>query len=134
MIEHTNANMCPIPLPPRTALPGVITRVSSVITLYRYPSINMLQMLQHILPENFGLILLLYLNSKIVLVMDLKATKYVKIRELACNDVQKVADSLNVNLTHLNFDRLNFGETNAFDVFYNADVALVDVSIQKRKS
>ncbi|EFO16953.1 hypothetical protein LOAG_11550 [Loa loa] len=66
--------------------------------------------------------------------MDLKATKYVKIRELACNDVQKVADSLNVNLTHLNFDRLNFGETNAFDVFYNADVALVDVSIQKRKS
>ncbi|EFO16952.1 hypothetical protein, variant [Loa loa] len=65
MIEHTNANMCPIPLPPRTALPGVITRVSSVITLYRYPSINMLQMLQHILPENFGLILLLYLNSKV---------------------------------------------------------------------
>lgn len=31
--------------------------------------------------------------------MDLKAAKNMKIREMACNDVQKVADSLNVNLT-----------------------------------
>lgn len=31
--------------------------------------------------------------------MDLKAAKNMKVREMACNDVQKVADSLNVNLT-----------------------------------
>ncbi|VDO56146.1 unnamed protein product [Onchocerca flexuosa] len=65
--------------------------------------------------------------------MDLKAAKNMKIREMACNDVQKVADSLNVNLTQLDFDRLDFGETNALDVFYNADVALVDVSIAQQQ-
>uniref|UniRef100_A0A1I8EY62 DUF4071 domain-containing protein n=1 Tax=Wuchereria bancrofti TaxID=6293 RepID=A0A1I8EY62_WUCBA len=65
--------------------------------------------------------------------MDLKAAKNMKIREMACSDVQKVADSLNVNLTHLDFDRLDFGETNALDVFYNADVALVDVSIAQQQ-
>uniref|UniRef100_A0A183ER91 DUF4071 domain-containing protein n=1 Tax=Gongylonema pulchrum TaxID=637853 RepID=A0A183ER91_9BILA len=56
------------------------------------------------------------------LIMDLKAAKNMKAREMACSDVQKVADSLNVNLT-----------TNALDVFYNADVALVDVSITQQQ-
>ncbi|VDK54003.1 unnamed protein product [Gongylonema pulchrum] len=64
----------------------------------------------------------LFVFLQIVLIMDLKAAKNMKAREMACSDVQKVADSLNVNLT-----------TNALDVFYNADVALVDVSITQQQ-
>uniref|UniRef100_A0A915PW91 mitogen-activated protein kinase kinase kinase n=1 Tax=Setaria digitata TaxID=48799 RepID=A0A915PW91_9BILA len=120
MAEQPNADICPIPLPPRTAPPGIITRVPPAITS---PS------------DKHTASVAAHFSRKlqIVLVMDLKAAKNMKIREMACSDVQKVADSLNVNLTHLDFDRLDFGETNALDVFYNADVALVDVSIAQQQ-
>ncbi|VDM07962.1 unnamed protein product [Wuchereria bancrofti] len=122
MAEQPNADICPIPLPPRTAPPGVITRVPSTIT-------------SPISTDKYATNAAAHFARKlqIVLVMDLKAAKNMKIREMACSDVQKVADSLNVNLTHLDFDRLDFGETNALDVFYNADVALVDVSIAQQQ-
>lgn len=122
MAEQPNAVICPIPLPPRTAPPGVITRVPSTIT-------------SPISTDKYATNAAAHFARKlqIVLVMDLKAAKNMKIREMACSDVQKVADSLNVNLTHLDFDRLDFGETNALDVFYNADVALVDVSIAQQQ-
>ncbi|ETN69821.1 hypothetical protein NECAME_15081 [Necator americanus] len=52
---------------------------------------------------------------------------------MALKDVQNVADTLNVNLTQIDFDRLDFGEANALDTFYNADVALVDVTVQQQQ-
>ncbi|CAJ0577881.1 unnamed protein product, partial [Mesorhabditis spiculigera] len=70
---------------------------------------------------------------QVVLVIDLKVQKHVRQRELAANDVQKVTDQLNVHLTRIEFDRLDFGETNTLDTFYNADVALVDVSVPQQQ-
>ncbi|KAK0419184.1 hypothetical protein QR680_013999 [Steinernema hermaphroditum] len=66
---------------------------------------------------------------QVVMVIDGKVQKYLKAREMACTDVQRVADSLNINLTRIDFDRLDFGETNTLDTFYNADVVIVDVTI-----
>ncbi|VDN59078.1 unnamed protein product [Dracunculus medinensis] len=63
----------------------------------------------------------------------MKTGKYWKIRELASTDIQRAADSLNVKLSRIDFDRLDFGETNALDIFYSADIALVDVSIVQQQ-
>ncbi|KHN79208.1 Mitogen-activated protein kinase kinase kinase 15 [Toxocara canis] len=122
MAEYSNMDVCPIPLPPRCAPSNTLSRLP--------PTLN-----SPVPPEKPSSSSSAHCSRKlqIVLIIDQKAAKNLRVREMACNDVQKVADSLNVNLTRLDFDRLDFGETNALDVFYNADVALVDVSITQQQ-
>uniref|UniRef100_A0A915CBK4 mitogen-activated protein kinase kinase kinase n=1 Tax=Parascaris univalens TaxID=6257 RepID=A0A915CBK4_PARUN len=123
MAEYSSMDVCPLPLPPRCAPSGALSRLPTTNVNSPVPP-------EKAAPSCPGHS---FRKLQIVLIIDQKAAKNLRVREMACNDVQKVADSLNVNLIRLDFDRLDFGETNALDVFYNADIALVDVSITQQQ-
>ncbi|KAL3093153.1 hypothetical protein niasHT_022603 [Heterodera trifolii] len=70
---------------------------------------------------------------KTVLVMDKKVQKCLRVREMACQEIEAMAAMLNVNLQLIDFDRLDFGESSTLDNFYNADIALIDFSITQQQ-
>ncbi|WKX93123.1 hypothetical protein Q1695_010844 [Nippostrongylus brasiliensis] len=118
--DFQNTELCPIPLPPRS---GVVTAAAP--SFQRIPASPA--------PGGEKMATNFTRKLQVVIVIDQKVQKNLRVREMALKDVQNVADSLNVNLTQIDFDRLDFGEANALDTFYNADVALVDVTVQQQQ-
>ncbi|CAN7988829.1 unnamed protein product [Ixodes hexagonus] len=55
-------------------------------------------------------------------------------RRAAYEEVQKASRCVGAELHELPFKKLDFGETKVLDLFYNADVAVVDVSIQDQRN
>lgn len=55
-------------------------------------------------------------------------------RKAAYSDVEKACNSVKVDFCQMNFEKLDFGETEYLDRFYNADVAIVDMSIQLQQA
>nr|XP_045590226.1 mitogen-activated protein kinase kinase kinase 15-like isoform X3 [Procambarus clarkii] len=65
----------------------------------------------------------------VVCVLDLSHTERQHHRRKAWDEVKASCLSVNANCYHIQFEKLDFGETNVLDQFYNADVAIVDLSI-----
>ncbi|XP_064489363.1 mitogen-activated protein kinase kinase kinase 15-like isoform X7 [Ornithodoros turicata] len=55
-------------------------------------------------------------------------------RKAAYEEIQKAARCIGGALHELPFKKLDFGETKVLDLFYNADVAIVDVSMQDQRN
>lgn len=67
---------------------------------------------------------------EVVCVMDLSTPEGLKSRTLAYEAIHKACTSLNAKFVLASFEKLDFGETNVLDLFYNADVCIVDISVQ----
>ena len=63
--------------------------------------------------------------------IDLHKSHHHPEREQAFDDVKfACSDIPDCVVHHIQFEKLDFGETNVLDKFYNADVAIIDLSVQ----
>lgn len=62
------------------------------------------------------------------------STENLQHRKCAFEEIKQACGMVNANLTRIQFEKLDFGETTVVEAFYNADVAVVDYSIQIQQS
>ncbi|XP_025195164.1 mitogen-activated protein kinase kinase kinase 15 isoform X3 [Melanaphis sacchari] len=70
----------------------------------------------------------------IVCIIDVVQSSNLAHRKRALEEVKQASMIVNANLFIVLFEKLDFGETAELDTFYNADVAIVDLSIQFQQS
>jgi mitogen-activated protein kinase kinase kinase 5 len=74
-------------------------------------------------------------RMEVVIVIDLTpTTDNFQHRKMAYEDIKLACNSVNANLQLLQFEKIDFGETNSLENFYNSDVALVDLSVMYQQS
>lgn len=70
----------------------------------------------------------------VVCVIDILQSESLQHRKCALEEIKQASSLVNSNFQHIQFEKLDFGETNVLDTFYNADVAIVDLSVQIQQS
>lgn len=67
-------------------------------------------------------------------VIDTVQPEGVEHRKCALDELKQACSLVNANLQLIQFKKLDFGETNVLETFYNADVAVMDLSVQLQQS
>ncbi|XP_013777721.1 mitogen-activated protein kinase kinase kinase 5-like isoform X3 [Limulus polyphemus] len=68
-------------------------------------------------------------HINVAVVIDLTVSVGLNHRRGAYEEIQKACNHIGATVHHVPFQKLDFGEANVLDLFYNADVAVVDLSI-----
>ncbi|GIZ01939.1 hypothetical protein CEXT_738151 [Caerostris extrusa] len=72
-------------------------------------------------------------KKDVVCVIDLTIPDF-RARQKAYEEIEKACQAVGAVFHHVQFEKLDFGEMNVLDLFYNADVAIVDLSILDQQS
>ncbi|XP_053660184.1 mitogen-activated protein kinase kinase kinase 15 [Anopheles marshallii] len=70
----------------------------------------------------------------IAVVIDCEKSAYLNHRKAALEEVRQACAQVGANLQQLQFEILDFGDLNTLEYFYNADVVVVDLSVQTQQS
>lgn len=70
----------------------------------------------------------------IACIIDLSQTEFLPQRKKAFEEIKHASTLVNAKFHQVQFEKLDFGETNVLDVIYNADVVIIDLSIQVQQS
>lgn len=76
-------------------------------------------------------------KMEVVCVIDTHTTRFLPERKLAWEEVKFACGLMSSPLhevVQLQFEKLDFGEANVLDLFYNADVAIIDLSVVVQQS
>ncbi|KAK5649782.1 hypothetical protein RI129_000811 [Pyrocoelia pectoralis] len=73
-------------------------------------------------------------HMDVVCVLDICQTSNLSHRKKGLEEVRQACLHVGANVNHLQFEKLDFGESNVVSSFYNADVAIVDLSIPVQQS
>ncbi|KAH8256410.1 hypothetical protein KR032_006802 [Drosophila birchii] len=65
----------------------------------------------------------------VVCVIDTAVGDHLEDRICALEEIKQAVQAAGANFQRVQFERLDFGETNVLETFYNADVAVIDLSI-----
>ncbi|CAG5088317.1 Similar to MAP3K15: Mitogen-activated protein kinase kinase kinase 15 (Homo sapiens) [Cotesia congregata] len=71
---------------------------------------------------------------QVVCVIDLTQPENLSDRKRALEEIKQACSLVNTSFNMVQFEKLDFGETNVLDLFYNADVVVVDLSIRDQQS
>ncbi|CAG9856880.1 unnamed protein product [Phyllotreta striolata] len=64
----------------------------------------------------------------VVCVIDVCQTENILQRKKALEEIKQACFQIGANLSHVQFEKLDFGESNVVSSFYNADVVIIDLS------